>query len=114
MGTGMVTLQEASRRLCVSRATLYRWSRQGRLRLFQVGPRATRVREEDLRALEEAAPHDTERGLWSEAREVDLLEGLREIERESADLESYLRELGASGTPVRWDPQGLEFQPLDA
>jgi excisionase family DNA binding protein len=46
--TEWLTIPEASRYLKVTRATLYRWARQGRLRLYKLGARATRVRRSDL------------------------------------------------------------------
>jgi excisionase family DNA binding protein len=46
-----LTIAEACRRLKVTRATLYRWARRGRLRLFRLGERTTRLRREDVEAL---------------------------------------------------------------
>jgi excisionase family DNA binding protein len=43
-----LTIAEATGYLKVTRATLYRWARQGRLRLYKLGARATRVRRSDL------------------------------------------------------------------
>lgn len=110
----LITLQEASRRLRVSRATLYRWSRQGRLRLVQLGPRATRVREEDLiRMQEQAMPvhASTEECLWAETRNHDLEASLTAIEGEIPlqELESYLQAMAQAGVPVRWDPEQGEL-----
>ncbi|MCE7870359.1 helix-turn-helix domain-containing protein [bacterium CPR1] len=105
----LLTLEEACRRLQVSRATLYRWSRQGRLRLVQLGPRATRVREEDLIQLEDRArpvhPPD-DQSLWEETRDQDLGRALEAIEQTISrpDLEAYYIALAQRGTPVRWDP----------
>lgn len=111
---GMITLQEACRRLSVSRATLYRWSRQGRLRLYQVGPRSTRVREEDLQELESARPlHGSSGEPWEEAREADLLGRLEELEEEDPGNASYLRELAHAGVPVRWNQDLAEFEALE-
>ncbi|MBI3926516.1 MAG: helix-turn-helix domain-containing protein [Armatimonadetes bacterium] len=113
---GLITLQEAARRLQVSRATLYRWSREGRIRLYQVGPRATRMREEDLTRLEaEARPvHDPRQldrdPLWEQAREADLTRALKDVEGELPDLTSYLRDLARSGIPVRWSADLEEFE----
>lgn len=47
----LLTLAEAARLLKVSRATLHRWIRQGRLPAFHVGPRAVRVRQADVAKL---------------------------------------------------------------
>ncbi|GMU51667.1 MAG: hypothetical protein AMXMBFR33_08130 [Candidatus Xenobia bacterium] len=110
----LLTLEEASRRLQVSRATLYRWSRQGRLRLVQLGPRATRVREEDLIKLQDRATPvhpPSDESLWGETRGQDLGSALEAIENEipRPDLESYLLALAQMGTPVRWDPARSEL-----
>jgi excisionase family DNA binding protein len=43
-----MTIGEACDYLKVTRATLYRWARQGRLRLHRFGARSTRVRRSDL------------------------------------------------------------------
>lgn len=52
-----ITLKEATRRLAVSRATLYRWAEAGRITLYKLGPRATRVKLEELeRLVTEARP----------------------------------------------------------
>jgi excisionase family DNA binding protein len=46
--TDWLTVAEACSYLKVTRATLYRWARQGRLRLHKLGARSTRVRRSDL------------------------------------------------------------------
>jgi excisionase family DNA binding protein len=46
-----MTIAEAAAYLKVTRATLYRWARQGNIQLFKFGPRLTRVRSEDVRAV---------------------------------------------------------------
>jgi excisionase family DNA binding protein len=48
VGSDWLTIGDACAYLHVTRATLYRWARDGRLRLFKVGTRATRVRRSDL------------------------------------------------------------------
>lgn len=112
----LVTLQEAANRLSISRATLYRWSREGRIRLVQLGPRATRVREEELRRLETAATplHDApaDRALWKASREADLAWAMDEVEAEApvADLATWLKAVGTMGVPIRWNSQTQEFQ----
>ncbi len=117
----LVTLQEATRRLRISRATLYRWAREGRLTLYRLGPRATRIREEDLQRLEtEAAPvHPTasneaarkDHGLWEEARVEDLGRALEEVECEipPEELRAYLRDVKQIGTPVHWNADRQTF-----
>jgi excisionase family DNA binding protein len=46
--TEWLTVAEASAYLRVTRATLYRWAREGRVRLYKLGGRTTRVRRSDL------------------------------------------------------------------
>lgn len=46
--TDWMTVAEASAYLKVGRATLYRWARDGRIRLYKMGVRATRLRRSDL------------------------------------------------------------------
>lgn len=46
-----LTVAEAADYLRVSRATIYRWAKQGKLPLYKVGGTATRVRKSDLDAL---------------------------------------------------------------
>ena len=43
-----LTIGQACGYLRVTKATIYRWARQGRLRLYKLGARATRVRRSDL------------------------------------------------------------------
>ncbi len=47
-GDDLLTVPEAAERLKVSGVTVSRWIKQGRLRALKVGPRAVRIREEDL------------------------------------------------------------------
>ena len=57
-----LTIAEACRRLKVTRATLYRWARGGKLRMYRMGERSTRVRLSDIDALlrqNPGAPHVT-------------------------------------------------------
>ena len=44
----LLTRAEAAERLKVSRVTIQRWIRQGRLQSYKVGPRAVRIRADDL------------------------------------------------------------------
>lgn len=46
----LYTINEAARVLRISRETLYRWIREGRLTYAEVGPRR-RIRESDIRAI---------------------------------------------------------------
>jgi excisionase family DNA binding protein len=51
-----LTIQEAMQRLKISRATIYRWAKAGRLTIHQLGPRSPRIGREDIERLEEEAP----------------------------------------------------------
>ena len=44
----LLTIAEAARLIRVSPVTVQRWLRQGRLRAFHVGPKAVRIRRDDL------------------------------------------------------------------
>jgi excisionase family DNA binding protein len=46
-----LTITEAAQYLRVSRDTIYRWAKQGKLPLYKVGGTATRVRKRDLDVL---------------------------------------------------------------
>ena len=46
-----LTIREACGYLRVTRSTLYRWAGEGRLRLYSLGSRSTRVLREELDAL---------------------------------------------------------------
>ena len=117
-----LTLQEAAARLRVSRSTLYRWSREGRLELCRLGSRATRVREVDLMRLEaEATPvhlsspltqADGDHEAWESVRTHDLARALRDVEREipAEELSFYLRDLARTGIAVRWNAELEEFE----
>lgn len=46
-----LSVQQAADYLGVARTTIYKWSRQGRLPIYKLGERVSRVRLEDLEAL---------------------------------------------------------------
>lgn len=48
---GFLTVQEAARLLKVSTVTIKRWLKQGRLRAYHVGPRAIRIKQEDIEGM---------------------------------------------------------------
>ena len=112
----LLTIEEATRRLRISRATLYRWSREGRLKLYRLSPRASRVRCEDVERLElEATPvHDREFSLVEEAALHDAWANLQAIEAElpPGHLEDYLEAIKADSTPVRWNAETEEFDEI--
>ena len=71
--TEWLTIPEASGYLKVTRATLYRWARQGKLRLYKLGTRATRVRRSDLDRM--AQPKDSAEGeAWARLSEASFAE----------------------------------------
>jgi excisionase family DNA binding protein len=47
----LLTIAEATRLLKIGRTTLHRWLKAGRLRAYQVGPKAVRIRRRDLQAV---------------------------------------------------------------
>lgn len=59
-GDDLLTVAEACRYLKVTRTTLYRWARQGKLRLVKVGQRTTRLHRVDIDRLAgmSATPED--------------------------------------------------------
>jgi len=59
-----LTVQEAANRLKVSRVTIYRWAREGRLVIYKFGPKVARVRWQDVEAMAEARQAFTENGGW--------------------------------------------------
>lgn len=54
----LLTVSEAARVLKVSRITLSRWLKDGRLLSYRVGPRAIRIRRDDLRAVMTLIAHE--------------------------------------------------------
>lgn len=48
VSTDWMTIAEACQYLRITRSTLYRWAREGRLRLYRMGSRTTRVKRPDL------------------------------------------------------------------
>lgn len=43
-----LSIREAGRQLKVSRTTIHRWLKQGRLRAYHIGPKAVRIRRPDI------------------------------------------------------------------
>lgn len=54
--TKWLTVEEAAERLNVGRATIYRWAKAGRILIYKLGPKASRIKAEDLDRLEAEAP----------------------------------------------------------
>lgn len=61
INTDWLTVSEACSYLKVTRATLYRWAREGKLRLHKLGPRSTRIRRSELDTMSQAeAPRESD------------------------------------------------------
>jgi len=60
--TELITVKEAARRLAICRTTIYRLAWSGRLKLYRVGERSTRVRAADIETLLAEAPEIQLRG----------------------------------------------------
>ena len=89
----LLTMREAAELLKVSEGTVARWLKQGRLPGYRVGPRAVRVRREDVERLAEpVAPRSGSRveigdgSIRTSQRRTDAdyergLEALRELQQ---------------------------------
>ena len=55
-----LTVAEACGYLKITRATLYRWAKEGRLRLYKLGGRTTRLRLQDVQNLATSPASETE------------------------------------------------------
>lgn len=66
-----LTVAEAAEYLRVSRDTIYRWAKQGKLVLYKVAGTATRVRRSDLDALAQPATGDPWTKLSAPALDAD-------------------------------------------
>jgi len=61
-----LTLADAAHYLRISRHTLYRWAKQGKLRLYKIGRTTTRVRKRDLDALVQPFSPELTSEPWSQ------------------------------------------------
>ncbi len=94
------TVSEAARLLGVSRASIWRWVSRGLLPAERVGPRGTRIRGRDLRAMRRPArsPELAAGSEWPLFANYDP-EATRQAFREAAgtlagiDIEALLRDL---------------------
>ena len=59
-----LTVAEACRYLRVTRATIYRWARQGKLRLYRLGARGTRLRAVEVEHLISPLEDENEQRAW--------------------------------------------------
>jgi excisionase family DNA binding protein len=66
-----LTVAEAAEYLRLSRDTIYRWAKQGKLRLYKIAGTATRVRKSDLDALAQPQTPDPWTRLSSAALDAD-------------------------------------------
>ena len=74
-----LTVSEAAAYLKVTRATLYRWVREGRLPLFKVGPRLSRLRFDDVASL----VHPGDDAAWTDLA-TDAFSGDWDNEKDAA------------------------------
>src|SRR5438105_305545 len=77
----LLTIAEAAKLLKVSRVTLHRWLKAGRLPAYHVGPKGVRIRRADLAAF--VQPAQPARGATGEGAAADYLaEALRPLTEE--------------------------------
>jgi excisionase family DNA binding protein len=103
------SVREAISRLKISRSTLWRWIRDGRLRAYRVGPRSIRIRQLDIERLLRPAhpprkgmtPMDVgERPIYTSLADIppltdeEVRRGLEALERTRRFREKMLRERG--------------------
>jgi excisionase family DNA binding protein len=80
IGTEWLTVAEACAYLKVTRATLYRWAREGRLTLYRLGHRSTRLRQSEVEALLHSEPGERVTVVGpSGSRTFALAPGLRTV-----------------------------------
>ncbi|MGH2584581.1 MAG: helix-turn-helix domain-containing protein [Dehalococcoidia bacterium] len=80
--TDLLTVAEAARLLRVSRVTMRRWLKQGRLPSYRVGPRSVRVRREDLEKV--LTPAQQEEGATASGAGTPWVRRLTEEEKRRA------------------------------
>jgi excisionase family DNA binding protein len=83
-GLDLLTMREAAELLKVSEVTVARWLKQGRLPAYRVGPRAVRLRREDVERMIEplAAAESAELPEGVEDWKTEAFRPLTEEERE--------------------------------
>lgn len=95
----LVTIAEAAMLLKVSRITLHRWLKQGRLAAYHVGPRAVRIRRSDLAAVmtpivrQEATRIEGVESVQTMIRpwtDAEIRQGLEALERSQAHIDAML------------------------
>lgn len=82
--TDLLTVTEAAKRLKVSTITLHRWIKQGIIPSYRVGPRALRIRAEDLESVVRPARGTEEPPVnrWMASDVTDLAHALRPMNEE--------------------------------
>jgi len=95
MASTYLTVAEAAHRLDVSRTTVWRWIRQGRLRAYRVGQRTIRIRDEDLEAqltpIQQVGHESPERGkedIWADYDPVKARQGLESLRGLFKDIDT--------------------------
>jgi excisionase family DNA binding protein len=106
------SVREAISRLKISRSTLWRWIRDGRLRAYRVGPRSIRIRQLDIERLlrpahpprKEMTPMDVgERPIYNSLADIppltdeEVRRGLEALERSGRLIEKMRQ--GRGGRP---------------
>jgi excisionase family DNA binding protein len=78
--TDWLSIREAGRLLKVSRTTIHRWLKDGRLRAYRVGPKAVRIHRADLeRVVSLVQPDGEEVTRMTEARPMPIHTSLATI-----------------------------------
>jgi excisionase family DNA binding protein len=55
-----LTVDQVAARLQVERATIYKWAKAGRLKLYKFAPKVTRLKWEDVEALAQVKEYKNE------------------------------------------------------
>ena len=105
----LLTIGEAARLLKVSTVTVQRWLKQGRLPAYRVGPRAVRIRRQDLAALltparrteGEATPAQLQTTIRPLTKE-EIQRGLETLKRSQELIAEMLAERGGVPFDESW------------
>jgi excisionase family DNA binding protein len=119
MGTVYKTINEAAELLDVSRTTVWRWIREGRLPAYRAGSRTIRIKAEDLeRRVQPVRPADqsspaaeaAKQDIWAGYDPEKALVALRQMRGlfKGVDMEQFKKDMRASrghdaeGAPDIW------------
>ncbi|MDQ3044778.1 MAG: helix-turn-helix domain-containing protein [Chloroflexota bacterium] len=109
--TNLLTMAEAAERLKVSRVTIQRWIKQGRLRSYKVGPRAVRIRADDLANLLQVTSTPVSRQPLADVHPPIVIRSLTPEEQAQAletvcrsrlRMQRYLDDHGGVPIPESW------------